>query len=115
MELNYRIIGRRIKELRIQKEISQETLAEQIDLSATYISRIESAEKQASLKSLVLIANILEVTIDYFLIGNQIFGSFEYLAELSHIFEGCSSYEKRIVYEVALATKRSLNDNSDLQ
>jgi transcriptional regulator with XRE-family HTH domain len=115
MELNYRIIGRRIKDLRIQRQISQETLAEKVNLSATYISRIETAEKRASLKSLVFIAEILEVTLDYFLRGNQLYSSFEYTDEILKIFDGCSNYEKRIIYEIAVATKRSLNDNSNLR
>ena len=115
MKLNYEVIGRRIKELRIEKQISQETLAEKVDLSTTYISRIETAERQASLKSLVLIAETFEVTIDYFLRDNKAIGSFDYIAKLSHILEGCSNYEERVVYEVALATKRSLNKNSDLR
>lgn len=115
MALNTKMIGRRVKESRIQKHMSQETLAELIDLSVTYISHIETAKKQASLESLVRIADALGVTVDNLLNGNQANDPTEYIADLALLFENCSSYEKRIVYEIALATKKSLVENRGLQ
>lgn len=112
MSLNFIIIGRRIKETRIHKGLSQWELAELINVSVSYISRIETAKKHASLESLVGIANVLGVTVDKLLTGNQMNDTTEYHAELVYLMEGCSSFEKRIIYEVALATKKSLRDNN---
>jgi len=68
MDLNYEVIGKRIKELRQKKHLTQEKLAEMCNLSASYISYIESAKKKrASLESLVKLANNLGVTVDTFL------------------------------------------------
>lgn len=111
MALNIKIIGRRVKESRIQKHMSQADLAERIDMSVTYISHIETAKKQASLESLVRIANVLGVTVDNLLNGNQANDLAEYKTELVQLLEGCSSCEKRIVYEIALAAKKSLLEN----
>ena len=50
MGLNFKILGKRIKELRLLNGFSQEKLAEMCNLSVSYISRIESAKKKASLE-----------------------------------------------------------------
>ena len=112
--INTQIIGQRVKEIRLQNHISQAKLAEQVNLSATYISRIETAKKQASLKSLILISNALGVTVDSLLYGNQANSFTDYQSELSQLLKGCDNYEKRIVYEIALATRRSLVKNREL-
>jgi Predicted transcriptional regulators len=115
MSLNFEIIGRRVKESRLQKRMSQADLAEQIDMSVTYISHIETTKKHASLESLVRIANVLGVTVDYLLNGNQINDSVEYQVDLVQLIEGCTSYERRIIYEIASAAKKSLLENKKLQ
>jgi transcriptional regulator with XRE-family HTH domain len=115
MSVNFEIIGRRIKESRVNNQMSQANLAERVDMSVTYISHIETAKKQASLEALVRIANVLGVTVDYLLSGNQVNDSAEYRTDLVRLIEGCSSYEKRIIYEIASATKKSLLENKWLQ
>ena len=111
MSTNFVLIGLRIKELRIQKRMSQATLAEHIDMSATFISHIEAAKKHASLESLVRIANALGVTVDHMLTGNQTNDSAEYRTEMERLLDDCTSYEKQIIYDVAFATKKSLHEN----
>lgn len=115
MSINFKLIGRRVKESRIQKQMSQAELAERIDMSVSYISHIETAKKQASLESLVRIANVLGITVDHMLSGNQANDPSEYWADLVGIIEDCTSYEKRIIYEIALAAKKSLHENKWLQ
>ena len=114
MPLNFKIIGRMVKESRLHKRISQADLAEQVDMSASYISHIETAKKQASLESLVRIANVLGVTVDHLLCGNQTNDPAEYQIDLVRLVDDCTSYEKRIIYEIAFAVKTSLCDNKCL-
>lgn len=115
MSLNFKIIGLRVRESRLQKRMSQAVLAERIDMSVTYISHIETAKKQASLESLVRIANVLGVTVNHLLSGNQVNDTVEYRTELVQLLEDCTSYEKRIIYEIAFAAKLSLRNNKWLQ
>ena len=115
MELNVKVIGRRVKELRSQERLSQAALAERIDMSVTYISRIETGKKQASLGALVRIAEALGVTVNNLLYGNQANDKAEYIMELAQLLEDCSSYEKRVIYEIALATKKALIENRGLR
>jgi Predicted transcriptional regulators len=86
MPLNIKIIGQRVKESRIQKHMSQADLAGRVDVSVTYISYIETIKKQASLESLVRIADVLGVTVDQLLNGNQVHDSAELRKELAQLF-----------------------------
>ena len=115
MALNFIIIGRRVKEIRLQSKISQAVLAEWINMSVTYISHIETAKKHASLETLVRIADAFGVTVDQLLNGNQENDSMEYRPELVQLIGDCTSYEKRIIYEIAFATKMSIRNNKCLQ
>lgn len=115
MLLNYKSIGQRVKEVRTFKQMSQAELAECINLSVSYISHIETAKKRASLESLVRIANVLGVTIDHLLNGNQANDPAEYRSELVQLIEDCNSYEKRVIYEISSAAKKSLRENIWLQ
>lgn len=70
MEINYALIGKRIRETRKQRGLSAEELAEIADLSTVYISYIENAKRKPSLESLIKISNALEITIDELLLMN---------------------------------------------
>lgn len=54
-------LGANIKKYRQAKNFSQEFLAEKVDLSREYITRIENGQKFVSLKKLFLLADALEV------------------------------------------------------
>lgn len=54
-------LGRNIAKYRQAKKLSQEKLAELVDLSREYITRVEKGQKNISLKKLFAIADTLEV------------------------------------------------------
>lgn len=55
--------GKTIKELRLQKGLSQERLAELCDLHRTYISDVERGERNVSLVNIEKICKALGVSI----------------------------------------------------
>lgn len=109
--LNYYLIGKRVKEVRNMRKISQAELAELADLSVSYINYIENAKRKASLQTLVIIADVMEITVDILLVGNQNNGCGDYENDLLRLMEDCSNYEKRIIYEQVISLKASLRDN----
>jgi len=111
MALNYTIIGKRIKEIRKKKHLTQEKFSEIIDKTPSYLSYIETGKKQLSLETLVDIANALNVTADLLLSYNLAFLE-NPKNDLGSILDGCTAYEKRIIVDTAKALKRSLKDNS---
>ena len=55
--------GERVREIRKEKELSQEELAHKANLHRTYIGMIERAEKNITLVNIEKIANALQVEI----------------------------------------------------
>ena len=62
-----RTLGRRIREERLKLNLTQEKLAEEVNLSMAYIGQIERGERSLTLDNLVAVANRLGVTVDYLL------------------------------------------------
>lgn len=60
-------LGRRIREERLKLNLTQEKLAEDVNLSMAYIGQIERGERSLTLDNLVAVANRLGVTVDYLL------------------------------------------------
>lgn len=65
------IFGKRVRELRKSKNLSQEELAFKADLHRTYIGMIERAEKNITLINIEKIAIALEVNIKELIDGNK--------------------------------------------
>ena len=59
-----KMLGKRIRELRKERELSQEMLAEMIGIEANNLSRIENGKNYPSPDNLLKISNALNVTID---------------------------------------------------
>jgi len=110
MTINYKLIGKNIKAARKRKKLTQERLAEIIDKSSCYISYIETGKKQLSLETLIDIANALSVSADDILSYN-IEVRHEVKNEFSVLLEKCSTYEKKVITDMAKALKQSLQDN----
>ena len=70
MQINYILLGQRIRAFRTKKGITQMELAERIDRSAAYMSYVETAYKFCSLDTLVRVANELNVSTDDLLIDS---------------------------------------------
>ena len=66
-DLDFKAIGLKIKERRQQLGITQEHIANVLDVNPSHISNIECGRTNPSLTALVKIANILECSVDYFI------------------------------------------------
>ena len=111
MDVNYRHIGRRIREERTRAGLSQAKLAELADSSMQYISLIETAKKKASLEMLIRIADALDVSVDRFLADSLPDGQYRCDGELSRLMDDCSGYERQVIMDVAWAARKSLADH----
>lgn len=114
MSLNLEILGRRIKERRCKKGISQAYLAEMAGLEPSYVSIIERGKKQIGLDKLVAVADALGTTLDDLLIGNQICDNIGFYTEMEKLFSDCTLYERRILTDVMTAVKESIRRNRDV-
>ncbi len=59
----YRQFGRRLKELRIQADLSQEELAERVGVSTKTVSYWENAHNPVTLSKIPIIASVLNIPV----------------------------------------------------
>lgn len=74
-ELDFKAIGIKIKERRKSLEITQEMIANKLDVNPSHISNIECGRANPSLTALVQIANILQCSVDYFISGEYTYNT----------------------------------------
>ncbi len=101
MALDYTIIGSRIKQARLAKNLTQEDLSEELDVSVAFLSRVERGSSHINLKRLNQICKILEISEGYVLNGASI-NSNEYLnKEFSDLLKSCPPEKQKMIYKVA--------------
>ena len=101
MKLNYSIIGMRLKQARIDKKLTQENLAEKLDVSVAYVSRIERGSTEIGLKRLAEICNLLEVSLAYILEGASSESDSYLNTAFSDLFKNCPSEKIDLIYKIA--------------
>lgn len=95
--VNYKDIGKRIKRLRRQQKMSQEILAEKINISPSHMSHIETGQTKASFPTFVHIANALGVTINDLTCDNIDASKAVYDKEMAELLSDCSIEEIRFL------------------
>ena len=58
--------GRRVRELRVEKKISQEALAFDADIERAYVSHLENGRRNISIKNMEKVINALGVSFSEF-------------------------------------------------
>lgn len=101
MALDYNIIGQRIKQARLSKKFTQEDLAEKVDVSVAFLSRVERGSSHINLKRLNQLCNLLDVSEGYVLNGASS-NSTNYLdKEFTDLIKSCSAETQKLIYNVA--------------
>lgn len=62
------IIGKRIKQIRLSKKLTQDELAEKLELTKSYISKLENGVTIPNVSLLYSLADILNVSVHEFFI-----------------------------------------------
>ncbi len=107
MAIDYNVIGERLKKARLAKKLTQEDLAEQVDISVAFLSRVERGSSHINLKRLNQICNLLDVSEGYILNGTSSDSS-EYLnKEFNELLKNCSPEKQKMIYNVAKAIAES--------
>lgn len=97
MNVDYVLIGSRIKLKRKEKRMTQEMLAEALDVSVGYVSQVERGVTKISLDLLAEISGILECDIVFFVSGTSASGESYLKTEISSKYDRLSARDKRLV------------------
>jgi len=115
MEFDYKAIGKRIKIARIKADLTQERLAEALDVSPSHMSNIETGTTRVSLTLIVNIANVLSVTVDDLLCDSIKKARTPFENDIAEIINDCDGYEIRVIADMAKALKESLRRDKQLR
>lgn len=107
--MDYYKIGQKIRKIRKAHGLSQEELAENVGISTTHMSHIETGNTKLSLPVFVDIANALEVRTDDLLDNPSTATTSTALNEIATVLERCSAQQARVIADVVKAAKLSID------
>ena len=73
MHMNYDMkqSGERIRQLRIQNGLTQEKIANALNIDQSYYGRIETSKRGCSVDLFVQLSDLFEVSLDYLILGKS--------------------------------------------
>ena len=101
MEINYSIIGIRLKQARINKKLTQEKLAEMLEISVTYISRVECGSTKINLKRLIQICGLLDTSVSSIVEGTYLKSESYLSSAFSDLLKNCPTEKIDLIYKLA--------------
>lgn len=108
--INYTALGKRIRNARKAKKLSQEQLAEACALSAAHIGHIERGTRIPSLDTVFRISMTLDVSIDYIIL-DSLENNSNAIANLKSIIEKMSSEKQANIISAIKALCSYENNN----
>lgn len=102
--MDYKRLGKRIREERRRLNLTQAQLAEAIDISDTYMGAIERGERSLTLDTLVRLVERLGVTVDYLLADSVTDNDSNIIEQFKQIID-CQPLERK---QMAINVLRSI-------
>lgn len=105
-------LGAKIRRLRKDLGLSQETLAERVGVSPVYICMIENGKRTMSLALLDRIANELETTVGELVNVRKSIDGSNSVERIAIYFEDCSEYEEQVLLAMLVFMKSAMRRNN---
>lgn len=106
--INMTELGLRIRQVRMEKNMSQVELAEVCGLSVPYVSDIERGKKCFSVDILLRVAQALQVSTDWLLQLDIPQTQYAYSAEAAELLSDCTPEEMVMLLKFMQSTKDTL-------
>lgn len=109
--IDYSSIGKKVRQARLKKKITQEQLAEAVRVGVTHISHLETGSGTVSLKVFIAIVNYLNCSVDELLYkeiktARPIVNNW-----LTELVADCDQSEIKIIADTITTLKQSLRKN----
>lgn len=101
MALDYKIMGERLRMARQNKGMTQDQLAEKLNVSIAFLSRIESGKTRINLVRLNEICTITGVSESYILNGTSEDSPTYLTKEFNELLKDCPANKKKQIFEIA--------------
>lgn len=107
--MDYAAIGKRIRALRKRLNLSQEELAEMVNISTVHMSHIETGYTKLSLPVLVDLACALGVRTDDLIFDKDALGKTELLEEITLELQDCSNAQLLALRQILSSSKDAIS------
>ena len=101
-------LGKRIREARLNKQYTQQRLAEEAGIGQMYLGEIERGTKMPSLKIFINILNALDISADYVLRDELASGDRYIYDEITEKLNGLSPKQRKTAAEILDAYIRNI-------
>ena len=109
IDLNYKLVGQRLRAVRKKRGMTQERLAELAGISPQHCSGIETGAAKVSLPALVNLANVLNVSMDELLLDSlPSVAKPELMKEVEAVFSDASPDETYLMLSQAKSIKEAV-------
>ena len=95
-----KLLGNRIKALRIQMCLSQDKLGELAGLNGKYLGEVERGNSNISIVNLSKLAEVLDVPLATFMSTSHERTRPELVAELHKLIDGASDAQIKVIYRI---------------
>jgi transcriptional regulator len=99
--LDYKLLGKNIKEVRKSLKMTQEQLAEKIEVSTVFISQIESGSRKPSLETIYKLSIALKIKIDTLINTDYNTKLPDDVTQLVDLLNMCSPKQRAFVTEIS--------------
>lgn len=104
--MDCKVIGQRIRQVRKANGLTQEKLAEMLELTEKYLGNLESGKDRPALATLVRFANLFDLSLDYLLGENLNYvkltagvGTTELFGELTESISKMDDKDRKIMVD----------------
>lgn len=108
MDFSDYLLGEHIKNARIKKELTQEELAEILEITPTHVKHIESGHRKPSIEILFKTAKILDMSVDNVIFSDNDDRTIKSeINEINNLLTKCEKKELAVVKDVIFSLLRN--------
>ena len=111
-ELDYLQLGLRIKKHRAKAHLTQEQLAEKVDVATSTIAHAERGSSKPSLPLLIKLSNVLGISIEQLICDSLPIAENYLEKDIAELLSDCSLEEKQIIKDIITVTKETLRKHN---
>lgn len=108
--IDYKEIGKRIREERRKQKFTQEKLSEMADISVSFLSHVERGGRILSVETLAKLANALNITVEHIICGEFNYRPDMLPTEILDALNQMSSSQRKVFLDIM----KTLASRSDM-
>ena len=101
MALDYKLIGERLRKARLARHLTQENVCDKMNITMSYLSRLETGYSHINLDRLAEICSVLGVTEGEVLNGVKTDSRAYLSSDFMRLLDECPVHKQRIIYKIA--------------